>query len=102
MAKDVSIIRQPSSLWCLSLNLAVFTVTRRAETPISTHPTLVGLELKKCVLGNSLVVQWLGLRAFTAEGPDSIPGQKTKTLRGAGKKSNREKGMFLRSSLGES
>ena len=23
---------------------------------------------------NSLVVQWLGLRAFTAEGPGSIPG----------------------------
>ena len=29
-------------------------------------------------LGNSLVVQWLGLRAFTAEGSGSIPGQGTK------------------------
>ena len=28
--------------------------------------------------GNSLVVQWLGLCAFTAEGPGSIPGQGTK------------------------
>ena len=29
-------------------------------------------------LGNSLVVQWLGLRALTAEGPDSLPGRRTK------------------------
>ena len=28
--------------------------------------------------GNSLVVQWLGLRAFSAEGQGSIPGQGTK------------------------
>ena len=28
--------------------------------------------------GNSLEVQWLGLRAFTAEGPGSIPGRETK------------------------
>ena len=30
--------------------------------------------------GNSLAVQWLGLGAFTAEGPGSIPGQGTKIL----------------------
>ena len=29
---------------------------------------------------NSLVVQWLGLRAFTAKGLDSIPGSGTKIL----------------------
>ena len=29
-------------------------------------------------LGNSLVVQWLGLNAFTAKGLGSIPGQGTK------------------------
>ena len=29
-------------------------------------------------LGNSLVVQWLGLSAFTAKGTGSIPGQGTK------------------------
>ena len=29
-------------------------------------------------LGNSLAVQWLGLHAFTAEGPGSISGQGTK------------------------
>ena len=28
--------------------------------------------------GNSLAVQWLGFRAFTAEGAVSIPGQGTK------------------------
>ena len=28
--------------------------------------------------GNSLAIQWLGLRAFTAEGPGSIPGWGTK------------------------
>ena len=28
--------------------------------------------------GNSLAVQWLGLGAFTAQGPVSIPGQGTK------------------------
>ena len=28
--------------------------------------------------GNSLVVHWLGLHAFTAEGPGSIPGQETR------------------------
>ena len=28
--------------------------------------------------GNSLVVQWVGLRAFTAEGAGSNPGQETK------------------------
>ena len=32
------------------------------------------------IKGNSLVVQWLALCAFTAEGPGSIPGQGTKIL----------------------
>ena len=31
--------------------------------------------------GNSLVVQWLGLCAFSAEGQGSIPGQGTKIPR---------------------
>ena len=34
--------------------------------------------LKQLTLGNPPVVQWLGLRAFTAEGAGSIPGQETK------------------------
>ena len=31
-------------------------------------------------MGNSQAVQWLGLRAFNAMAPDSIPGQGTKIL----------------------
>ena len=43
-------------------------------------------------VGNSLVVQWLGLGALTAEGPDSIRGWGTKTLQSVqcGKKGGRE------------
>ena len=33
--------------------------------------------------GNSLVVQWLGLHAFTAMGPGSVPGWGTKILQTA-------------------
>ena len=33
-------------------------------------------------IGNSLVVQWLGLGAFTVMGPDTIPGRETKILQG--------------------
>ena len=37
------------------------------------------IQLEKCkTQGNSLAVQWLGLCAFTAEGPRSIPGWGTK------------------------
>ena len=35
--------------------------------------------LRKSKLGNSLVVQWLELCAFTAEGTSSIPGSGTKS-----------------------
>ena len=42
--------------------------------------------------GNSLVVQWLGLHAFTAKGPGSISGQGTKipqaSRRGQNQKNN--------------
>ena len=34
--------------------------------------------LKTSNYGNSLAVQWLGLRSFTAEGQGSIPGWGTK------------------------
>ena len=37
-----------------------------------------GKRVKNKKLGNTLAVQWLGLRAFTAEGPHSIPGRGTK------------------------
>ena len=36
------------------------------------------MHFKKSLPGNSLAVQWLGLCAFIAEGPGSIPGQGTK------------------------
>ena len=35
-------------------------------------------KVKKNTFGNSLVVQWLGLHALTAEGLGSIPAQGTK------------------------
>ena len=35
------------------------------------------------LLGNSLVVQWLGLDIFHCHGPGSIPGQGTKILQAA-------------------
>ena len=37
------------------------------------------------VIGNSLAVQWLGLHAFTAMGPGSIPGRGTKISQAAKK-----------------
>ena len=38
---------------------------------------------KTFTLGNFLAVQWLGLGAFTARGPGSIPGRGTKILQAA-------------------
>ena len=38
----------------------------------------VGAPHQECVAGNSLVVQWLGLHIFTAEGAGSIPCWGTK------------------------
>ena len=34
-------------------------------------------------MGNSLVVQWLGILTFTSEGLGSIPGQRSKISQGA-------------------
>ena len=39
--------------------------------------------MKGGALGISLSVQWLGLRAFTAEGTGSIPGRGTRFLQAA-------------------
>ena len=52
--------------------LPLFTLV---PSPISTVQKLSYL---KDYVRNSLVVQWLGLHAFTAEGPGSIPSQGTK------------------------
>ena len=45
----------------------------------STHSSCI----KNMCWGNTLVIQWLGLGAFTAEGPDSIPGLGTKVSQDA-------------------
>ena len=49
--------------------------------------------IKVYKVGNSPVVQWLGLRVLTAEGLGSIPGQGTKIPQAAqrGKKQNKTK-----------
>ena len=38
---------------------------------------------KRHIVGTSLVIQWLGLLAFTAGGVGLIPGQRTKVLHAA-------------------
>ena len=63
-------------------------ILREDGTPVSqlieewSVEDIIGLVLqkghKKWSQGNSLVVQWLGLCTFTAEGLGSIPGQGTK------------------------
>lgn len=51
------------------------------------------------VSGNSLAVwQWLELFAFTAEGPSSIPGHRTKILQSGTVQPEKEKNTFLRDS----
>ena len=39
---------------------------------------LFKLRCQRCILGTSLVVQWLRFRASTARGADAIPGEGTK------------------------
>ena len=57
-----------------------------------TFPSNTSIKFKKFFMiflfsrvysGNSLAVQWLGLCAFTAEGPGSVPGQETRILQAA-------------------
>ena len=43
-----------------------------------SHTVISCLAFRKNKPGNSLAVQWLGLGAFTAVGPGSIPGRGTK------------------------
>ena len=60
-------------MWTKVLHLSE---TRQRKT--ETAHFNVHVESKKQNKGNSLAVQWLGLRASTAEGPGQIPGQGTK------------------------
>ena len=49
------------------------------------------------VCRNSLAVQWLGLQAFTAKGPDSILGQGAKIPKGVqrNQKKKKKKGLWM-------
>ena len=72
----------PSREWALenNFNLAVnisFKIGRKQQVFI------LGITFHLKSLGISLAVQWLGLRAFPAEGLGSIPGQGTKFLQAA-------------------
>ena len=61
--------------------------------------------LVKCMMlrGNSRVVQWLGLRTLTAQGPASILDQETKTLQATwcGLKKKKKKSMTLIDNFGK-
>ena len=52
-------------------------------------------------LGNSLVVQWLGLHAFIAEGPGSIPGQGTKIPQAVSRGQKKKKSRFYPERYGQ-
>ena len=52
-------------------------------------------------LGNSLVVQWLGLHAFTAEGLGSIPGQRTKIPQAASRGQKKQDTRFYPERYGQ-
>ena len=56
--------------------------------------------LRKWGLGNSLVVQWLGLRAFIAKGLGLTPGQGTKIPVGKKKEGKRERKKERKGGLG--
>ena len=55
---------------------------------------ILKLKKKKKELGNSLVVQWLGLHASTAGGIGSIPGWETNNLHATRHGKKRKKGNF--------
>ena len=63
----------------LKLNLCIYCIMQ-VHTIYSFFSIIFGCNIlfKKIGVGNSLVVQWLGLSAFTGEGPSSIPGWGTK------------------------
>ena len=49
-------------------------------------------KIKKVLkIGNTLAVQWLGLHAVTAEGPDSIPDQRTEIPQAVPEATKKEK-----------
>ena len=62
----------------------------RDSVSVKNTPDFKDLVLEKHV-GNSLAVQWLGLGAFTAVGPGSIPGWGTKIPQALGQKTKKHK-----------
>ena len=52
--------------------------SRDCHNPLMKQERSNSNNLLRTNWGNSLVVKWLGLRAFTAKGQGSIPGQGTK------------------------
>ena len=65
--------------------MVVECVLRNEARAIGRDWIVEGFEdhIKNLDLGTSLVVQWLGLGAFTAMAPGSIPGRGTKILQAA-------------------
>ena len=63
---------KPVSLVSPELEGGFFTTSANWEAHVFLHSVLIE------GLGNSLVVQWLGPCAFTADGPGLIPGWRTK------------------------
>ena len=53
------------------------------------------MALRDIMVGTSLVVQWLGLGAFTAVGPGLIPGRGTKVPQAAWLSQKKKKGEML-------
>ena len=67
--------------------MSYFNYSSQASAQVSHHPSshnyIPQLFLKMGTFGDSLMVQWLGLHSFTAEGTGSIPGRGTKILQAA-------------------
>ena len=94
------VIRLFYSSYCRGVKWYLIVVLMRISqrTNVVEHLFMILLAKEKCVQGNSLVVQWLGLSTFTAMGLRSIPGHQTKILQASWhskkKKRERKKSVF--------
>ena len=86
-------IKMPHAMWHGQKKLKKKVYFQKSKSYVfffGLHICFMYFPNKNVFGGNSLVVQWLGLWAFTAEGPGSIPGWGTKILKavkyGGGKK----------------
>ena len=65
-------------------NILLFCISILKRNFHSVHDVLRKREaykIENSVCGNFLAVQWLGIQAFTAEGPGSISGPGTKSCK---------------------